>query len=118
MKIYLAGPMRNHPRFNGDAFEHWARVLREKGYEVFSPRENSIKLFGKAVYENDDGDEGKMGGDEMHISRTLFTIDLSWICTEADAVALLPGWEMSKGAFAEAAAGRALPIIVKPVEDF
>jgi hypothetical protein len=64
------------------------------------------------------GDEGETGGDPMTISRTVFNIDLSWICTQADAVAPLPGWEMSKGVSAEAAAGRALPIIVKRVEEF
>jgi hypothetical protein len=118
MKIYLAGPMRGYPNFNREAFAHWASVLRAKGHEVFSPSENSGKLFGSAVRDNAGGDEGKMGGDQMTISRTVFSIDLQWICLHADAVALLPGWERSSGASAEAAAGRALPIIVKPVEEF
>jgi nucleoside 2-deoxyribosyltransferase len=118
MKVYLAGPMRGYPQFNRAAFDHWAAVLRAKGHEVFSPSENSGKLFGTAVRDNAEGDEGNMGGDQMTISRTVFNIDLAWICVQADAVALLPGWERSKGAFAEAAAGRALPIIVQPVEDF
>lgn len=118
MRIYLAGPVRGYPNFNRDAFTYWAAVLRSKGHEVFSPAENSAKLFGVAVRDNPTGDEGLMGGDEMTISRTVFNIDLSWICTQADAIALLPGWERSKGATAEAAVGRALPLIVKPVEKF
>jgi hypothetical protein len=118
MKIYLAGPMRNKPEFNRAAFIHWTGILRGNGHEVFSPSENSEKLFGRELLMRAGGDEGRMGGDEMTISRTLFHIDLAWICSQADAVALLPGWELSRGAFAEAAAGRAMDLIVKPVEEF
>jgi hypothetical protein len=118
VKIYLAGAMRGHPNFNREAFAHWAGVLRAKGHEVFSPAEYSVRLFGPAVRDNANGDEGQMGGDELTISRTVFNVDLSWICTQADAVALIPGWEKSKGASAEAACGRALPILVKSVIDF
>jgi Domain of unknown function (DUF4406) len=116
VKVYLAGPMRGYNNFNRATFAHWTAVLRSKGHEVFSPSENSAKLFG--VRDNPNGDEGQMDGDEMTISRTVFNIDLSWICTQADAVALMPGWEKSRGAAAEAACGRALSIIVKPVEEF
>jgi hypothetical protein len=109
VKIYLAGPMRGYANFNREAFAHWAGVLRAKGHEVFSPSENSLKLFGAAVRDNAGGDEGQMGGDQLTISRTVFAIDLAWICTQADAVALMPGWDASMGASAEAAAGRAKP---------
>jgi len=118
MKIYLAGPMRGYPEFNADAFDHWALILRSNGHEVFSPAENSVKLFGETMLKKANGDEGRMGGDEMTIGRTVFHIDLAYICLQADAVALMPGWEKSKGATAETAVGRALGIIVKPVEDF
>lgn len=40
--------------------------------------------------------------------RVALGVDLGWICAEADAVALLPGWERSKGATAERAAAVAL----------
>ena len=118
MRVYLAGPMLGYENFNRAAFAHWAAVLRAKGHEVFSPSENSVRLFGPQVLEEAAGDEARMGGDQMTISRTVFSIDLQWICLHADAVALIPGWEKSKGASAEAAAGRALPIIVKGVEEF
>jgi nucleoside 2-deoxyribosyltransferase len=118
MRIYLAGPMRGYPNFNRAAFANWADILRQKGHEVFSPAEQSAKLFGEAVRDNAGGDEGQMGGDQMTTSRTVFSLDMQWICLHADAVALIPGWEKSKGATAEAAVGRALPIIVQPVEEF
>jgi hypothetical protein len=118
MRIYLAGPMRGYPEFNRAAFADAAFKLRSKWHEVFVPTEHSIKLFGDHVRSNADGDEGRMGGEKMTIGRTVFHIDLTQICLWSEAVALLPGWEASKGASAEAAVGRALGIIVEPVERF
>ncbi|HEY6019294.1 MAG TPA: DUF4406 domain-containing protein [Candidatus Paceibacterota bacterium] len=108
MKVYLAGPMRGYPNFNFPAFEHWAGRLRAEGYEVYSPAEMSVKLFGQDVLDKAGGDESKMGADEDTISRTVFHLDLTYICLNAEAVALLPGWEKSKGATAERAAAIAL----------
>lgn len=118
MKLYLAGPMRGYPEFNRAGFAHWAAALRANGHEVFSPAEHSGKLFGDAVRKSAEGDEGHMGGDKMTISRTVFSLDLQYICLHADGVALMPGWEASKGASAEKAAADALPIPALPVERF
>lgn len=118
MKLYLAGKMRGVENFNREAFAGAAARLREAGHEVFSPSEHSLKLFGAAVRDNADGDEGKMGGDAETIGRTVFNIDLSWICTQADGVALLNGWERSKGAKAEKATGEALGLKTGPWEKF
>lgn len=116
-KLYLAGPMRGYPEFNRLAFQDGAQCLRDLGYEVFSPAEHSVKLFGDAVRKSAGGDEGKMGGDKMTISRTVFSLDLQYICLHADAVVVLPGWEASKGASAEVAAARALPIPVFTLDE-
>ena len=119
MKIYLAGPMRRRPQFNRAAFRRWTESLRAKGHEVFSPQEHSEMMFGRGVTDNQDGDEQRIAqGDPLTLPRTLFQFDLSWICTHADGVALLPGGQDSRGASAEAAVARALPIIVRPVEEF
>ena len=112
MKIYLAGPMRGYPEFNAGAFSEAARQLRAEGHEVFSPAEQSVKLFGDAVRKNASGDESKMGGDEMTISRTVFHLDLTWICLQADAIAMLPNWQASRGATAEHATAVALGLQV------
>ena len=44
--------------------------------------------------------------------REALGADLAWICAEADAVAVLPGWENSLGAAAEVATARALGLPV------
>jgi hypothetical protein len=111
-KVYLAGPMRGIPAFNAPAFKTAAEELRTKGYEVFCPAENSTKLFGDAIWKNQGGDEGEIGGDRMTIGRTVFHLDLTYICLRADMIALLPGWRNSKGATAEHAAAVALGLEV------
>lgn len=112
MKIYLAGAMRGVEFFNAPAFHSAAAKLRADGHEVFSPAEQSNKLFGEAVRNSANGDEGALGGDEMTIARTVFHLDLAYICLQSDAVALLPGWERSRGATAERAVAVALGLKV------
>lgn len=87
MRVYLAGPMRGHPNLNFPAFFEAAELLRIKGHVVFNPAENCAP--------DDD-------------IRTCLAIDTAWICNSAEAIALLPGWENSKGAKAELALSEAL----------
>lgn len=103
-RIYLAGKMRGLPEFNKPAFEAAAAKLRAEGHEVFSPVESTIAMYGDVYTGNMTGDESKTPID----SRRVFAADLEFICKKADAVALLPGWETSKGALAERAAAEAL----------
>lgn len=105
-KVYLAGPMRGIPQFNFPAFADATVKLRNEGYEVFSPAEHAISLHGQSFWDNINGDEVNLplGFDR----RALLAADLNWICREANAVALLPGWETSKGALAEMATALAL----------
>lgn len=104
--------MRGYPEFNSPAFAYATGRLRADGHEVFSPAEQSNKLFGESIRNNANGDEGALGGDEMTIARTVFHLDLAFICLHADAVVLLPGWEKSRGATAERAAAIALGLKV------
>lgn len=117
MKIYLAGPMRGKPNFNRAAFKAAADKLRGDGHEVYSPSDMSLLLFGERVGNNANGDEGEMGGDELTISRTVFHLDMTYICLQADAIALLPGWENSRGARAEKAAAEAIPLKIIYLEN-
>jgi Domain of unknown function (DUF6378)/Domain of unknown function (DUF4406) len=104
-KVYLAGPMRGYADFNFPAFHDGAARLREAGYEVFSPAER----------DKDQGfDPSGMKGDNAELApagfdlRAALAADLDFVCLEADAVVVLPGWEKSSGANAEVSAARAL----------
>lgn len=96
MRIYVAGGMTGLPDLNFPAFENATKMLREQGHTVFNPAEQ--------------------GGDSTKY-REYLTADLAWICTQADAIALLPGWQASKGATAEYATARALGLDVIVLEE-
>ena len=89
MKIYLAGPMRGIPDANFPAFFAAANMLRDAGHEVFSPMEVPEKGLAYRQY---------------------LMIDLNWIGNQAQAIALLPGWEKSFGANVEWSLARALDL--------
>lgn len=108
MKIYLAGPMRGKPNFNFPAFDYAAAKFREQGHEVFSPADHDRKVNGPEIEINPTGDEAVCEKQFGFSIRDALGADLAWICREADAVALLPGWEQSTGATAERATGVAL----------
>lgn len=108
MKIYLAGPMRGIPEFNYPAFHAASAKLRADGHVVFSPAEKDIERdgvdWGKA---QTDGDLKAAEAKGFSLRQALGD-DLAWICSEAEAIALLPGWQHSKGANAERATALAL----------
>jgi nucleoside 2-deoxyribosyltransferase len=106
MRVYLAGPMRQIKEFNVSAFRAWAARLRAQGHEVFSPAESTEAIYGAGIYDGATGDEGEIGVDR----RAVFAADFAWLCASAEAVALMPGWEASKGATAERAVAIALGI--------
>lgn len=109
MRIYVAGKMRGLPNFGHEAFNDAAGKLRAEGHEVFNPVESAEEIYGPDVYKNNPtGDESLAGID----GRVVFGRDLDFVCHHADAVALLPGWETSKGAIAEKAVAEALDLKV------
>jgi len=105
-RLYLAGPMTGIKYFNAPAFADAAFRLRLVGYEVFNPAENDIA----------NGIElGKFDGTEKLSDhgfslRDILKQDLSWICDNAEGIAVLYGWEKSRGAQAEIALANALDI--------
>jgi nucleoside 2-deoxyribosyltransferase len=107
--IYLAGPMRGYANFNKPAFMAAAAALRAEGYRVFNPVEETIKLYGEGVYEDNPGGDEEITPIDP---RKVFYNDLTFICLHADAVVILPGWEKSKGATAENATALALGLPV------
>jgi len=113
MKIYLAGPMRGVPEFNFPAFHEAANKLRSEGHYVFSPAERDNDKYGTDISKgNATGDESIAAKEHGFSLREALEADLSWICTHAEAIAMLPGWEKSKGATAEHATAIALGLKV------
>jgi len=110
MRIYLAGPMSGLPHFNFPAFHTAAYTLRRQGHEVFNPAEEDIKRHNGV----DISLTNHLGSPELAAEQFGFSLrealagDFEYICRTADAIAMLPGWENSKGARAEHAAAVAL----------
>lgn len=115
MKVYLAGPMRGIPEFNHPAFRDGARRLRDAGHEVFSPAEHEeMRGFDWAAHS---GDLSAAEASGFSLRKALGA-DLAWICSDADAVVVLPGWQESLGATAEVAVARALGLPSVELDEF
>lgn len=91
MKIYLGGPMGGIEELNFPLFNTVARWLRyyDYGTHVFNPAET----------EHTEAER-----------RKGFAENCKFICEEADALVMLPGWRRSKNARAEAALTIALEL--------
>lgn len=111
MRVYLAGPMRGIPDFNFPAFDYAEAKLSANGFTVFSPAARDRSAYGAEIEDNPTGDETKVANPNCTINDCM-AADTEWICREAEAIALLPGWEQSKGAKAEHALAQALGLTV------
>ena len=108
MNVYLAGPMRSIPHFNFPAFFKAADILRKQGYKVFNPAERDVKKYGEKVSSSPTGNIKTAQKGVGFSIREALAADTKYICMDADAIALLPGWKKSKGACAEHALALAL----------
>jgi hypothetical protein len=90
-KCYVSGPMRGIPRYNYDSFKAATKLLREAGWEVFSPQEKD---------ENLGIDPPEDGVTDLSLVALSIGDDLKAIC-KSNAVFVLPGWEWSEGALLE-----------------
>jgi len=95
MKIYISGPMTGYPGFNIPAFKDAERALRALGHEVLNP--------------------ARQGADPAKTWADYLRADLLDVVA-ADAVALLPGWEASRGARLEVHVAHALGMTTLPIE--
>ena len=95
--IYLAGPMTGIPNFNHALFHAEAARLRALGYEVINPAE--INPDPNAQWEE------------------CMRRDIKALM-DCDAVALLPGWQTSKGASLERYTAASLGMRCAPVHEF
>lgn len=100
-KAYLAGPMTGYDEHNFPAFRKYAKWLRQHGYEVVSPEE----------LETAEG-PGPRKSWEYYLKR-----DLRELLT-CNCIALLPGWQKSRGATLEVYTGWRLGFSIFNAEDF
>lgn len=94
MRLFLSGPMTGIEAFNYPAFNDAAAMLRACGFGVENPAENQAPACGS------------------------WTAYMRMSCTQmlrCDAVAVLHGWQGSKGARIEVDFAEALDIPCKPV---
>lgn len=114
-RLYLAGPMTGIAHYNFPAFDEAAAKLREAGHTVFNPAEHDRETGFDAVALNLKGTEAAEHGFSL---RDTLKADLSWICDNAEGIAVLPNWGFSRGARVEVSLGQALKIPVKEIADW
>ena len=78
MRVYIAGQMSGLPDYGYDAFHHYASLWRSHGYDVLNPAE---RFGGRTDLPYD-----------VYIKASIIDVLAS------DAIAMIPGWEESKGA--------------------
>jgi len=97
MKLYIAGPMSQLPEFNYPAFMDAERQLVAAGYEVENPaRPGQVDGWAWQDYM-------KRGIGQL---------------VRCDGVALMPGWEDSRGAWVEARLASALEMPCAELADW
>lgn len=111
--IYLAGPMTGIAQFNSPEFHAAHNYLLDevKAADVFNPAANDVENgFNPSSCSGFESKEelAKLG---FSLRRALGE-DLWWIAENAEAVAVLPGYENSKGVAAELALANALGLPV------
>lgn len=100
---YLAGPMTGYADYNFPRFFSVAKQLRDGGFQVISPAE--LDVAAGIDYKSTTG--GALAPFQIRqlIQRDITAI-LSLRAEDGDFIALLPGWEFSRGAGAEVYTGQ------------
>lgn len=124
--VYIAGPMRDKPAYNFEAFQKADRAVNvrenlfvdpftDEDLVIFNPAWNDIKrhhLTHLAIPNWAKAGQWLLDHPAEFDLRTALGEDLDWIAKNADHLVLLPGWEASKGARAERALADALGLKV------
>ena len=103
-RVYISGPMSGLPDNNFPAFHAAAADLRGLGYEVVNPAEIDAGVRADEV-----------GTDAFW--RACMRADIKALC-DCGALALLPGWERSKGAHIELNLAHRLGMRIGTVAEF
>ena len=101
--VYLAGPMSGYPLHNFPAFDDAAAALRAAGHVVVSPAE----IDRADGFDPADTLPPERYGDFLRRSIRAML--------DCEAIALLPHWEASKGAWLEFQIAKAIGMPVVPI---
>lgn len=107
-KVYLAGPMTGHPKFNFPAFDRVAGELRAlgEGFEVVSPAELDDPTARAAALQSEWGDPVEYAKLTGLTWADFLSRDVKLIADgKFDSIVCLPGWEASRGARLETFVG-------------
>jgi len=98
MRVYISGPISGRPNLNAPAFFAAAAALRQAGHSAINPHDvcRSIKATEWA---------------------DCMRADIKALC-DCDAIALLPGWELSQGAQLELHIAHRLGLMIGPIETY
>ena len=97
--VYIAGPMTGLPEFNYPAFNTAAEWLRVEGHEPLNPADTESL-----------NETGETRSWDWYMRHALGMV------IRADGIALLPGWEMSKGATLEHLVALQLGMDIRPLK--
>ena len=93
--LYVSGPMSGLPDCNYPEFNRVAALLEDAGYTAVNPATNNTGASYRAILRGD--------------------IEMLLDC---EGIALLPGWENSRGAELETHIGRVLQMDIRPYTDW
>jgi len=109
LRVYLAGPMTGRAEWNFPAFREAAAELRALGFDVVSPHElDEVTGFDSTAPVNEFTHEHLLAALRRDVLAVL----------DADGVATLAGWELSRGARAEVSLAYAARIPARSVAEW
>lgn len=99
---YVAGPMSGVPQHNIPMFDRVTDALRNFGYTVISPAELDEPEVREEALADPTGSVNNISGMTWG---DFLARDVKLVSDEATGIALLPGWQQSRGARLEAFIG-------------
>jgi hypothetical protein len=99
MKVYISGPITGYPDLNRDAFTAAAAALKAHGFEPLNPHD-CVPNSDTATWEE------------------CLRADIAALVQECDGIALIEGWQESRGSKLEVHIGMALHMKVQPIQSW